>query len=175
MASRRKRSGKAHGGGGARNPRSLANLKRQGPAAPIGNAYRMTHGARSELLVANVEDEVRELMDALADAAPVRDQAGGLPVHDVVAVEQAARALRRWRHISQWCDTFGRLTEQGEVKPASRYELEAERALHRALSVLGMNPDARVRLGLNLARAAEFDLAAYWAQSDPIEGEAVDD
>jgi hypothetical protein len=132
------------------------------PAAPLGNTWTVTHGFRSEALVKDVEAGVRELMDALAESAPVREADGSLPAADAVAIETAARALKRWRSVSAWCDLHGRVDEKGEVKSAARYELEGERALQRALDNLGMSPMARSKLGLNLARTAQsFDLARH--------------
>ena len=66
--------------------RQLANLRL---AAPVGNLRAVRHGGRSELLLRDVDAEVRELMDALGDAAPVRE-GGELPEADVAAVEVAA-------------------------------------------------------------------------------------
>lgn len=152
--------------------RSLANLQRGGgrPAEP-GNALARRHGARSEVLLRDVEDEVAELRDALAEAAPVRGPDGSLPAADVVAVERAARALKRWRHVSAWCDLHGRLDDRtGGVKPAADYELRAERELGRALDALGMTPDSRFRMGLGLGRA--LDLARAIAHLDGREGGA---
>ncbi len=158
----RRRKPKPHRtGGSARHPNSLGNLRAgAGPPTAPGNTLALKHGFRSEALVRDVEAEVRELMDALAESAPVRDPDGGLPAADTVAIETAARALKRWRHVTAWCDLHGRLDEKGEVRSAARYELEGERALHRCLDSLGMNPQARSRLGLNIARTAQsFDLA----------------
>jgi hypothetical protein len=173
--SRKRKSGpgKGQGGGGQRHPNSLRNL-RPGPAE-IGNQRGLVHGARSELLVRDVEAEVRELMDALASSAPVRDPDGSLPAADVVAIEVAARSLKRYRHVSAWCDLHGRFDEKtGAEKSAARYELQGEAALNRALDTLGMSPMARSKLGLNIARSQSFDLAAQWAEEDVIEGEASD-
>jgi hypothetical protein len=126
----------------------------------------MTHGFRSEVLVRDVEPEVRELMDALAESAPVRDPDGSLPSADTIAIEAAARALKRWRSVSAWRDLHGRVDpETHEVRPAARYELEGERALQRCLDSRGMTPLARSKLGLNVARrAATFDLARHWQE-----------
>jgi len=166
-----KRLHKPHGGGGARNPASLANLVRRGSSP--GDTRALTHGYKSETLVKDVEKEVRELQDALAEQAPVRDPDGSLPGADIVAVETAARALKRYRHVSAWCDLHGRL-DKGNIRPAARYELDAERALHRCLDVLGMNPASRVKLGLDLARTgAAFDLAQRWAQQHDNGGDAA--
>lgn len=173
---RRKRKSelRKRGGGAARNPNSLANLIKP-PPATIGNTRAMTHGFRSAALVADVAAETLELMAALAEAAPVRDSDGGLPAADTVAIETAARALKRYRAVCAWLDLHGRLDDKGNVKEAARYELAGERALGRALDVLGMNPQSRVRLGLNLARTAgAFDLARHWQQAD-ADGTAEDD
>jgi hypothetical protein len=95
-------------------------------------------------------------MDALAAAVPVVEADGTAPASDTVAIEAAARALKRWRHLHAYNDLHGRLTDKGNVKPSARYELEAESALNRSLDNLGCNPQARSRLGLNLARAHEY-------------------
>lgn len=128
------------------------------------------------MLLRDVEAEVAELAAALGDAAPVRDPDGGLPAADLIAVEAAARALKRWRHLSAWLDAHGRLVERdGSVKPAAELELRAERQLNDALDRLGMNPMARSKLGLNLARSQQFDLAKLWADADVVDGTVADD
>ena len=85
----------------------------------------------------------------------MRDSDGGLPGADIIAIEAAARALKRWRSVSAWCDMHGRVDPKThEVRPAARYELEGERALQRCLESLGMSPMARSKLGLNIAHGA---------------------
>lgn len=171
--------------------RQLANLRAAPPPPPAGNSRALVHGGTSALLVRDVEDEVRALMDALGAAAPVRDPDGSLPAADVVAVEAAARALKRWRHLSQWCDAHGRIKERtGSVKPAAELEVKAEHQLHQALDRLGLNPSARSKLGLNLARAATLGDALAeggeaWRRNakrgqqthggETVDGEVVDD
>ncbi len=94
-----------------------------------------------------------ELMDALGESVPVRDADGGVPAADLAAVEYAARALKRYRHLATWCDLHGRIEEKtGNVKPAANYELQAERSLANALDALGMTPTSRAKLGLDLQR-----------------------
>ncbi len=161
---RRPKDRRPIGGGGARNPASLANLQPGRGAAGPGNSRALSHGAYSAQLLADVSAEVQELMAALAAAAPVREVGGELPAADLVAVEVAARALKRYRHIAAWCDTYGRITERtGEVKPAAVLEGQAERSLREAIDSLGMSPVSRARLGLDVARS--FDLAAHWARA----------
>jgi hypothetical protein len=138
----------------AKRARQLANLRPAPPAPPAGNVRAVRHGAYSQALLRDVGDEVRELLDALADAAPVREPDGSLPAADAIAVERAARALKRWRHLAGWLDLHGRLTDSGDVKPAAELELRAERELAAALDALGMTPTSRARLGVDLARTA---------------------
>jgi hypothetical protein len=130
-------------------------LKRGGQR-PFGNTLALKHGARSAGLVRDVEAEVLELMAALGGAAPVRDGDGGVPAADITAIEHAARCLKRYRHVSAWCDMHGRIEEGGAVKPAAGYELQAGRALADALDALGMNPTTRARLGLDLVRSVSL-------------------
>ena len=154
--------------------RQLANLRsgqRAGNLTPGAGQERAAlantrHGAYSSALLANVEGEVVELRDALAEAAPVRDAAGQVPAADYTALEIAARRLKRYRHLSSWLDLHGRIDEEtGDVKPAARLELDAEKALTASLDALGMNPQARARLNLNLARTV--DLATAMSEPDP--------
>lgn len=177
---RKPKSDRPIGGGGARHPNSLANL-RSAPPAPLGHTRSLIHGGRSELLLRDVDAEVRELMDALGDAAPVRDPDGNLPPADVVAVEVAARALKRYRHLSSWLDAHGRIKEKtGGVKAAAELELRAERQLTDALDRLAMHPMARSKLGLVLARThrtLEDEIADgrdAW-EREPVDATAVDD
>jgi hypothetical protein len=150
---RSRKTGKPTGGGGAKHPNSLANLIPGGTSAPIGNSHALKHGGNSEVLLRDVEAEVRELLDALADAAPVKDPDGSLPAADTVAVERAARALKRWRSVSGWLDLHGRLDDKGDVRDAAKLELACERELGRALDDLGMTPQSRSKLGLRLVQA----------------------
>lgn len=148
----------------AARERQLANLRpnvenlRPAPPAPPGNQRRLVHGGRSELLLRDVEVEVRELMEALGDAAPVKDAGGSVPPADWVAIERAARALKRYRSLAGWLDLHGRLTDKGDVKPAAELELKADRELASALDALGMTPTSRARLGVDLARARDLAL-----------------
>lgn len=156
--------------------KQLANL-RPAPPAPQGHSRSLVHGGRAEVLFREVGGEVRELLDLLADAAPVRDADGALPAADAVAVERAARALARYRRLSGWCDAHGRFDERsGEVKPAAEYELRAERALAEALDALGMSPVSRARLGVDLARAASSaeEAEAARAARDRLDARAAD-
>ena len=173
MRRRRRKTGKPTGGGGARHPNSLSNLIPGGPsgaAAGPGNLRALSHGAESALLVRDVSDEIAELRDALAEAAPVQED-GSPPAADAVALESAARALKRYRHVSNWCDLHGRLDADGEVRSAATYELATERELLGLLDALGMTPQSRSKLGLRLVQATA---AAEDARADREARERLD-
>ena len=53
------------------------------------------------------------------------------------------------------------------MKPAADHELACERALKQALADLGLDPTARAKLGLDLARG--IDLANAMSDPDPEE------
>jgi Phage terminase, small subunit len=144
--------------------RQLANL-RNAPPAPRGNTRTLRHGGRATAATLPVSEVVLEIRNALADAAPVRDQAGELPAADEATVELAARALCRVRRVEAWCDLHGFLDEKtGDVKPAVNYLEKATRTADQLLASLGMNPRARTRLGLDLARTT--DLATAMSEPD---------
>lgn len=146
--------------------RQLENLK-PAPPAPAGNARALVHGGHSERILRDVDGEVRELLDALAEAAPIRDADGSLPAADTVAVERAARLLRRYRRLEAWLDLHGELEERtGNVKPAALLADQVGRSLDRVLEALGMTARSRMALGLDVARASQFDLAQHWAMQD---------
>jgi hypothetical protein len=144
----------------------MANLIPGGPdgaALAPGNQIAATHGYRSAAVVKDVSAEVREIMDGIAAVVPVRED-GEAPACDALAIEACAVALRRWRHVYAYADTHGRLDRKGNETDAARVEDKAERALWRALGALGLHPQSRVALGLNLARAQSFDLARHWQE-----------
>ena len=149
----------------AKRAKQLANL-RPAPPAPAGNRQTLRHGGAATGATLPVSEAVREIVDALAASAPVRDAAGELPAADEATVELAARALCRVRRVEAWCDMHGYLDERtGDVKPAVRYLEQATRTADRLLTVLGMNPRSRAALGLDLARAT--DLATAMSEPDP--------
>jgi hypothetical protein len=163
-------------GGSVRHPASLANLKNQPPTPPLRNTRALKHGARATIPRDQLDAEIREIYEAFAQSVPVRDERGELPQADEGAVEIAARALKRWRGVVAWCETYGRFEEKsGEIKRAAEYEISCERRLHEALDVLGMNPASRLKMGLTVAQTSQFDLARHWAEEESIEGEAEEE
>ena len=85
---------------GRRRRRSPSQLTREPDpgrrdVAPIGNSRALKYGGRSVVAMTPTDDDLLEIIDAIAATAPVRDQDGRLPATDEAAVEIAARALKR--------------------------------------------------------------------------------
>lgn len=162
------------GNGRGLHPRSLAALQPGGvPAAPTGNQRRVTHGAFRRLLDdADVDAAERRVFAALAQDAPVRDAAGDLPAADAPAVHQLACVLVRLDGVRDFIRRRGIEDSSGNLRVT---ELDIERRLRLEAAdhgaALGMSPRSRAALGLDLARAQSFDLAAHWSAGDTIDAE----
>jgi len=157
---------------GARN-RQLANLKRgNNPAAP-GNRLPVTHGAYAVLARDALEAKQREVFDALAADAPLREN-GDLPRHDGAIVALLAACMLRLESISAYLRDHG-IVDAKTGQP--RAVLEAEGRIRREaadlLDSLGMTPRSRARLGIDVQRG--FDLAAHWAEQAAAERVDGDD
>lgn len=156
-----------------RRARQLANLRPAPPAPPAGNVRALTHGgtARKATLI-RAGSWAQRILAELEAEAPLRDNAGGLPVHDRQVVELLASALARLEAVTAWLETRPAVNEKGEPWPAEDVAHRLRRETASYLDALGMTPTARARLGLDLARS--FDLAAFWAEQDAAEQTAVD-
>jgi hypothetical protein len=154
--------------------RQLANLRpgagawKPGQASPAG----ATHGLRTRppergsaawkrQILSPAADEI---VEALADGAPVRDAAGDVPIHDRIAIEAAALLLIQVRRASAWLGTNGDTDSRGNLRPEVDALGRATERLFKALDRLGMTPASRARLGLALARTA--DLATAMSEPD---------
>lgn len=150
MASRRKRS--PVGGGGARHPNSLANLRRGGTVAPQGNRYRVTHGAYAELALESIEEKAAQIVAALHEDVPV-DGPWGVPIRLL------AETLLRLDGVTDYLRRRG--WEDDDGNPRTAVDLEGR--LHdRALGLakeLGLTPLAASKLGVNVARTRQAGLA----------------
>ena len=145
--------------------RQLANLKPRPVPAPYG-ARR--HGGYSAVTAERLAPRTREIYDALALDAPLRDQSGELPAADAGIVTLLAQALCRLEDVTGYLTETGWLDQKtGEPRPAV---LEIERRL-QALAAgfmdrLGMTPTSRAKLGLDLTRTV--DLAQAMSCPDPV-------
>ena len=144
--------------------RQLANLKPRPVPAPYG-ARR--HGGYSTVTAERLAPRTREIFDALALDAPLRDQGGELPAADAGIVTLLAQALCRLEDVTGYIEETGWLDQKtGEPRTAV---LEIERRLQSMaaglMDKLGMTPASRARLGLDLART--IDAAKVMSEPDP--------
>jgi len=165
VSGRRKRGpGKGQGGGGQRNPASLSNL-RNAPAAPIGNTRTMRHGGYATVAADALDAKAKAIFEALSADAPLRDGDDQLPRHDAVVVRLLADCLCRLDSLSAWL--AGRWAT-AEARPALELEMRLRTQALDLCESMGMTPRSRSRLGLDLKRVEQFDLARHWAQEgDP--------
>lgn len=160
-----------------RRGRQLANLKRGDNPADRGNRHHVTHGGYAAVVAERLEAKQREVFDALAADAPLRDPDGELPRHDTVAVTMLAKALCRLEDVETHLTQRGFLDDDGNERPAVDLERRLRGEVADWVDALGMTPRSRARLGLDVARAGNFDLAQAWADADdddPDRPETVD-
>lgn len=169
---RRRPSSKPVGGGGARNPASLANLQRGGGQTfTPDNAAARRHGGYAAVAVERLDARARRVFDALAVDAPLRGPDGELPAHDAGMVRLLAECLCRLDDVAQHLADAGWIDQKtGQPRLAV---LDLERRLRGEaagyMDRLGMSPRARAALGLDLARtAATVDAATALSERDPV-------
>lgn len=139
------------GGGGARNPNSLRNL-RVGPPAPVGNSLAVKYGGYAVVTDSERECKVAEVLAALADDAPLRDKDGGLPRADLAALREVAEAMVQLDRCRSYMDGHGFLDRDGRLNGAAEREAQLSRLLWQALADFGLTPAGRAKLGLHVAR-----------------------
>jgi hypothetical protein len=143
-----------------RRSRQLQNLRRGGaPPATPGNQRAKSHGGYAAVAKDRLNAKTREVFEAVSADAPLRDVDGGLPRHDTVAVAMLAQALCRLEDVGAYLTLHGLIDDHGEPRAAVDIERRLRVEIADALDSLGMTPRARARLGLDLARTVEFDLA----------------
>ncbi|MDP2711622.1 MAG: hypothetical protein Q8O56_10420 [Solirubrobacteraceae bacterium] len=157
----------------ARRAAQLANLRKVPPVSP---GRPPSHGAYARVAVERLAEKEREVFDALAADAPLRDRDNDLPAADGALVRLAADALCRLDSVGDFLARRGIEDEKGQLR-ATVLELEGRlrREASDHLEALGMSPRSRARLGVDVARAATFDLAKHWAgeHDDVIDAEEV--
>ena len=161
--------------------RQIANLRRGVTTTP-GNQHGRRHGGYAPIARRDLDAKRREVYDALAADAPLRDAEGELPSHDAAAVRLLAECLCRLDSVSDYLSRHGWQTEDGEVRPAVEVERRLRAEALDWMRELGLTPKARAALGLDLARtaspaddaehrAARERLDARWAAIDGEGGE----
>lgn len=146
--------------------RQLANLRPGAGAWPPGQATNVKSGLRTRNPGWMILSEAAgEIVAALAAGAPVRDEAGEVPVHDRPAIEAAALQLIIVRRVLGYLSTHGFEDARGRLRPEVEGLERANERFLKALDRLGMTPSSRAKLGLDLARTA--DLATAMSEPDP--------
>lgn len=161
----------------AKRERQLANLRRGGPAnagswQPGQSSPNLRHGLHTrppedpgEWRLQILSPAAQELLEALAEAAPVRDAAGDVPIHDRLAIEAAAVDLIIVRRCLGFLVAQGFEDSRGNQRPEVDGLGRANERLMKKLDRLGMTPASRAKLGLAMARTA--DLATAMSERDP--------
>jgi hypothetical protein len=149
----------------AKRAAQLANLRTVPPTGP-GHGRPAVHGGYAAVATDRLDEKVREVFEALAVDAPLRDRDGLLPAADTVAVRMLAEALCRLEDVSAHIRAYGALDQKtGAVRPVVELEGRLRREVADWLDSLGMTPRSRAKLGLDVVRAgAAFDLAQHWAE-----------
>jgi hypothetical protein len=149
------------GGGGARHPRSLANLRAGAGAWQPGATVALRHGLRSRQPSAAVLDPIKqEIMDALAADLPIKDANGDVPGADRFMVEMCAIALLRVRRCEAFLALHGDADDRGRMRPEFDALGKAVEAAARLLDRLGMSTRSRAALGVDVSRmGAKLDPA----------------
>jgi len=90
---------------------------------------------------------------------------------DEVALGLLAVVLRRVQQCERYLDRVGTLTTaRGATRPAAELLLRLIREGRELCNSLGLTPQARARLGLNVARAST-DLATLLAEEEEADGD----
>jgi len=146
--------------------RQLANLRSAPPPAPPGNRRTVTHGGYAEVARARLDAKTREVFEALAADVPLRDAAGELPRYDAAQVALLAKCLCRLEDVESYVAEFGWRDQKTGEPRTGLVELEGRLRREAAdyMDALGMTPRSRAKLGLDLARSSQFDLARHWAE-----------
>jgi len=163
----------------SKRERQLANLKLGSGkgSAPPGNQRRRLHGAYGTVAPDLLDAATRQIFDALAADAPVREHDGGLPAADVPAVRLLADTLCRLDSIGEYLARRGWEGEDGKPRPVLEYEARLRSHALDMMRELGMTPASRAKLGLDLARARRTfedevaDAAGAW---DSVDGSVSD-
>jgi len=168
--------GSRKGIGGPRTPegraRALMNLRpfqlqKQLQEKEEGKRAHLYHGRdRHGVFGINLlQPQTRELAEQIADILRGDTLAYIRPV-DEVAVGLLAVALRRIRQAEAYLDKVGSLTnKKGQIRPVAELLVKLLKEAREYCSALGLTPQSRARLGLNIARAGT-DLAELLAETE---------
>jgi hypothetical protein len=157
--------------------KQLGNLRPGAGAGDGGLQRARTHGFYAEITDAELEGPTRQVYDALAADAPVKEH-GSLPAPDVLPVRWLAEAIVVIERLKDYRLRKGVEDEHGKPRSALELELRARGYALDLAKELGMTPAARAKLGLDLVRtmSAGDRYTAYLREHDAdVNSEAVAD
>ncbi|HEV2924667.1 MAG TPA: P27 family phage terminase small subunit [Solirubrobacteraceae bacterium] len=144
----------------------MPRSKSKPPPAPKGHRRSVKHGAKAQVLPARIEATARAI-DKVLEEAPVRNPDGRVPIHDRGVIEMLAVVRCRLEDVGRWLDERGVMNPKtGKPQSAALWERRLQSQALRLEKELGMTPQARAKLGVNLARTA--DLAQAMSNPDPV-------
>lgn len=161
----------------SKRSRQLSNLQPGRGAAGALNRRAVKHGAYARIADAELQSKARQIFEAIAEDAPVRDADGGLPAHDTIAVRLLAETLiRRDRVLAEEVAHGLEIAtgpRKGELRGVVQYGLKLDSQALDLMRELGMTPAARAKLGLDLARTKRTleDEIAEGPAWDAIDGQ----
>lgn len=170
---RRKRAKRPAASYVSRDPVKLAAQRANLLAVPPGPGpgRPVSHGAYAAVAVDRLDVKSREIFDALAADAPLRERDGALPAADGVVVRLLADTLCRLDSIGEYLGRKGWQADDGNPRPVLDTEARLRGNALDLLRELGMTPRARAALGLDVVRAgAAFDLARHWQDEGGDDG-----
>jgi hypothetical protein len=158
------------GGGGARNPNSLANLRPGAGAGDGGLQRALSHGVYAQLARQELDVEERAIYDALAADMPL------LTGVDAAIVTLAAECRCQLNRARDEIRSHGALVQRGkrrgDVRSVAEYARRLRKEFDGYLDRLNASQATKATLAIDLAAAmSDGDTAALRA-AGVIDGEA---
>lgn len=144
-----------------------------------GNRQAVTHGGYAFIDRDRIGETIADLVDALAECAPVRTAGGAVPLEDLPMIRVIAETWCRRDDVRAWLDEHGGLNTKRPKWSVVEIEMKLTARLETQLATMGMTPAARIKLGVDLARkaASTEEAAAHRAARDRLEarmGDVID-
>jgi hypothetical protein len=157
----------------------LANLVPGGAPAPAGNQRAVTHRGYAAIARDRLDGKVAEVFEAIGEDLPLQGPDGEPPAADVAQVRLLAECMCRLEDVAANIRDFGLFDQKsGDIRPAVDLERRLRKEAAGHLDALGLNPRSRVKLGLDVAKAAgRIDAASALSrarrETDPAKRKAI--
>lgn len=138
--------------------RKGVQVPRRPPPSP-GNRHGMTHGGLATPSPIELEPLEREIFEALAADAPVKDADGTLPAADRAVVSLLAQTWWRLQNVRTWLDEHGevhtrRYTSDDPKQKRRRERAKRKRRAYDPMRVVELEAKLRRRLRTTSTRSA---------------------